>query len=238
MIKERVSIIWGTKKNGIIPHEISGKFFNELNRNHPLTQLTQKTGAHYAILNHQSHGTTGHVIHDQESDRDRLLHKEGDFLITNQTKIALGILTADCLPIVIYDEEKHVIGLIHAGWKGALQGIIEKAIDTLKKEFLIDPSSLIVLCGPAAQICCYEVKDDFYKHFENIPHAQNCFEKRDNKIFFSLSAYTNGILDQYNIPHNQRDFSEHCCTVCNIDYYSYRKDNKTQYRNITLVSLK
>jgi YfiH family protein len=238
MIKERVSIIWGTKKNAIISREISGKLLTDLSKDNPLIKLIKKIEANNVILNHQVHGITGHIINNQENIYHPLLHKEGDYLITNQTKIALGVLTADCLPIILYNQEKHVVGIIHAGWKGAIQGVIQKTIDTLKKEFLIDPISLIVLCGPAAQICCYEVKDDFYERFKNISEAQHCFEKRDSKIFFSLSAYTNGILDQYNIPHNQRDFSAHHCTVCNVDYYSYRKDNKTEYRNITLVSLK
>lgn len=238
MIKKHLSIIWGTKKNAIIPEAVTGFSVNELDRNHPIIQLQEQVGAHSIIFNHQVHGTIGHIIHNKETIGTTLLTEEGDFLITNQPGIALGILTADCLPLIMYHPEKHLVALIHAGWKGAVQGVIQKAIDTLKKEYAIDPASLTVLCGPAAQACCYEVKDDFHTHFKDDPNKPNSFETREGKLFFSLSGYANGILDSYGIPTYQRDFSANCCTICSTDYYSYRKDKKTEYRNITLVSLK
>lgn len=238
MIYNRLSIIWGTKENAIIPDSVKGSTILSLNKDHVLVQLQEKIGAHSIIFNHQVHRTTGHIITHTKDIPQTLLTTEGDFFITNQPGIALGILTADCLPLVLYSREKHVVSLIHAGWKGAAQGIIQKAITSLKTEFSIDPATLDVLCGPAAQICCYEVKDDFYHHFKNDPAATNCFEQRDHRLFFSLSRYTNALLDIYAIPQNHRDFSSHYCTICTDKYYSYRKDKKTEYRNITLVSLK
>lgn len=238
MIKNRLSVIWGTKTTAIIPKAIIGLSPADLDKNHPIIQLQKKVNAHSVILNHQVHGIIGQVIHNKETIPATLLTQESDFLITNQPGIALGMLTADCLPLVMYHPEKHVVALIHAGWKGTIQKVIQQAIVTLQKEYALDPATLKILCGPAAQVCCYEVKDDFYSHFKNDPHAHNCFEKRGNKLFFSLSVYANKILDDYKIPRNHRDFSAHCCTICNTDYYSYRKDKKTEYRNITLVSLK
>jgi len=238
MIKHRLSIVWGTKKSAIIPNSIKGYPLASLENNHPLIQLQKEIGAHSVVFNHQVHGTVGHNITHTNEIPQTLLTTESDFLITNQPGIALGILTADCLPLVLYSPEKHVVSLIHAGWKGAVQGIIQKAITTLENDFSINPATLTVACGPAAQVCCYEVKNDFYEHFKNDPNAKNCFEQRDNKLFFSLSRYANALLDAYNIPAEQRDFSAHCCTVCTDKYYSYRRDKNTEYRNITLVSLK
>ncbi len=58
----------------------------------------------------------------------------GDALITSKSKYALGILTADCAPVFIFDPKKNIISAIHAGWKGAYKKIIYKSIDELKKK--------------------------------------------------------------------------------------------------------
>lgn len=238
MITNRLSIIWGTKESAIIPEPITGLSIKDLEPQHPFFMLQQKIGTNALVFNHQTHGTKGHIIKDYSDIHPTLFTKESDFLITHKPGIALGIVTADCLPLILYDHTQHVVALIHAGWKGAVQGVLQKTIRALEKVYTTDPSTLTVICGPAAQVCCYEVKEDFYSHFKDDTCALNCFEQRDNKLFFSLSSYTNAILDTYNIPTEQRDFSAHCCTVCTDNYYSYRKDKKTEYRNITLVSLK
>lgn len=235
---DKIAIIWGDKKNAIIPQLISGKSLADLEPNHVIIQLKNQIGTHSIAFNHQTHGTAGHIIHTISDICPRFFTQEGDFIITDQPHIALGILTADCLPLILYDPEHHVIALIHAGWKGAVQGIVQQTITTLQKNFNSNPTQLHIWCGPAAEWCCYEVQDDFYTRFKDDRYANNSFDKRDNKLYFSLSHYVQAVFDTYTIPVIQRDFSANCCTICSSEYYSYRKDKKTEYRNITLVSLK
>ena len=69
-------------------------------------------------------------------DMENILQKKkliGDALITDQKKVIIGVLTADCVPILIYDKKNNIIGCIHAGWKGAFGGIIENTISKIKK---------------------------------------------------------------------------------------------------------
>ena len=69
---------------------------------------------------------------DKETDFDKIRHVPADAVITNINGIGVGILTADCSPILAYESESGFILAIHAGWKGALAGVCENALNSLK----------------------------------------------------------------------------------------------------------
>ena len=114
---------------------------------------------------------------------------KGDSLVTNRKGIALGILTADCAPILIYDPVNNLIGAIHAGWRGAYKKIVS---NTLKK-FKFKGSNfkdLIVVIGPCISKKNYEVKCDFFNKFiTNEQSNKKFFNYKNNKMYFSLSDY-------------------------------------------------
>ncbi len=101
--------------------------------------------------------------------------KLGDALITKEKKVIIGILTADCVPILIYDKKLKVISAIHAGWKGANKGIVEKVIKYLLKNGS-EPKNLIAAIGPCINQKNYEVKKDFINKFLK--------QSKKNEIFF------------------------------------------------------
>jgi len=114
---------------------------------------------------------------------------KGDALITNVKNIAIGVLTADCVPILIYDKNLKVISIIHAGWKGAYIGIIKKVI-----KFLINNGSnyrdLIAVIGPSILQKNYEVQKDFKDKFLKKDKQSKIFFKLiKNKTYFSLNKY-------------------------------------------------
>ena len=114
---------------------------------------------------------------------------KGDSLITGKKGIALGILTADCAPVFIYDPINNLISALHAGWKGAFKQIISKTI----KKFKIKGSNLndlIVVIGPCISKNNYEVKRDFLiKFIAKEKSNKNFFNYKNNKIFFSLNDF-------------------------------------------------
>ena len=114
---------------------------------------------------------------------------KGDSLITSKKGTALGILTADCAPVFIYDPINNLISALHAGWKGAFKQIISKTI----KKFKIKGSNLndlIVVIGPCISKNNYEVKKDFLNKFiVKEKSNKNFFNYKNNKIFFSLNDY-------------------------------------------------
>ena len=101
---------------------------------------------------------------------------KADAIITNQKKIPIAVLTADCVPILLYETEKNIIAAIHAGWKGAFKGITNKVIN-----FMIQKGcrrdKIIAAVGPCIGPQNYNVKENFKKKFLK--------RNKENKIFFS-----------------------------------------------------
>ena len=111
------------------------------------------------ILLNQIHSNIVHKIN--KIPKKKL---KGDSLITNKKGIALGILTADCAPVFIYDPVNNLISALHAGWKGAYKKIISKTLKKFKsKEVILN--DLIAVIGPCIGKNNYEVKKDFLNKF-------------------------------------------------------------------------
>jgi YfiH family protein len=80
-----------------------------------------------------------------------------DGLFTERAGIALGVMTADCVPILLVAPEARVAMAVHAGWRGTLAGIAAVAVETVRRELDVSPRSLLVALGPSIGQCCYEV---------------------------------------------------------------------------------
>tara|TARA_B100000787_G_C16111387_1_gene258217 strand:- start:107 stop:868 length:762 start_codon:yes stop_codon:yes gene_type:complete len=112
-----------------------------------------------------------------------------DAIITEKKNFPIAILTADCVPLLIFDKKRKMIAAIHAGWRGAYNGIIQKVIRFMlnkgcKKE------DMVVAIGPSISIKSYEVKKQFKSKFikkdkKNIKF----FKSKNNKIYFDLPSY-------------------------------------------------
>ena len=112
---------------------------------------------------------------------------KGDALITNVKNIAIGVLTADCVPILIYDKNLKIISVIHAGWKGAYIGIIRKVIKFLIKNGS-NAKDLIAVIGPSISQKNYEIQKDFKDKFLKKDKQNKIFFKLiKNKTYFSLN---------------------------------------------------
>ncbi len=110
---------------------------------------------------------------------------DSDAMLTKNNSIALCVLTADCAPILIYEENKKIVGCIHAGWKGAINGIIENTIKKLE-EIGGNSKKLVACIGPCIGQNSYEVKDDFYSMFVKKSKANNSFFKKNEKNSFNF----------------------------------------------------
>ena len=114
---------------------------------------------------------------------------KGDALITNVKNIAIGVLTADCVPIFIYDKNLKIISVIHAGWKGAYREIIKKVIKFLIKNGS-NAKDLIAVIGPGISQKNYEIQKDFKDKFIKKDKQNKIFFKLiKNKTYFSLNKY-------------------------------------------------
>ena len=105
------------------------------------------------------------------------------------------MLTADCAPLIIYDPKKIVVSVVHAGWKGAYRGIVQKVVNYLVKKGS-KKKDLVSVIGPSISVSSYEVKNDFYKKFLRQSKKNKVFFKLIRKrMFFDLKKYiTNQLL--------------------------------------------
>lgn len=114
---------------------------------------------------------------------------KADAVITNQKNLPIAVLTADCVPILIYDNKKRIVAAVHAGWKGAFKGIIDKVIKFMVKKGC-SLKNITAAIGPSISVKNYEVKDDFMKKFIKKDKKSLKYFKIDNsKLYFDLSQY-------------------------------------------------
>jgi hypothetical protein len=102
---------------------------------------------------------------------------QGDALITRERGVLLVVQTADCIPILLADAKHRAVAAVHAGWRGTLRRIAEKALGHMKMEFGTRPEDVIAALGPGIGQCCYEVGSEVAKEFQaQFPKAREWFE--------------------------------------------------------------
>ena len=113
----------------------------------------------------------------------------GDAIITNKSNTPIAVLTADCAPILMFDNSNKMIAAIHAGWKGAYKGIVKRVLNfMIKKGSSVDNITAVI--GPCISLKSYEVKQDFIEKFIKKDAKTKVFFKRiKNKNYFSLNEY-------------------------------------------------
>ncbi|MBN2653859.1 MAG: peptidoglycan editing factor PgeF [Nitrospirae bacterium] len=146
----------------------------------------------------------------------------GDAVVTGQKDILLGVKTADCVPILLYDKKRHVAAAVHAGWRGTAASILKKTVDLLKIDFQSDPLDILMAIGPCIRQCCYTVDIDVIDAVSAATGDGDYCMQRDGKYYIDLQSANRqqAILSGMNKDHIQV-IDE--CTFCNPDkYFSYR----------------
>ena len=134
----------------------------ERNRSRLLLALNAANGKKSwpLITLRQVHSDLIHVIQSQPNQP-----LAGDGLITNLPNIALAIQTADCFPILLVDPKHKAVGAFHAGWRGAIQRIVEKGLGLMRREYGTLPRDVYAAIGPGIGKCCYEVGEELKEKF-------------------------------------------------------------------------
>ena len=175
------------------------------------------------IIPKQVHGNTVAVV------SDKITKIEADALITNKSGILLSIQTADCVPIFILDPKKKAIGLVHAGWKGSIEGIAKSTVEKMKKFFAVQPKNCLIGIGPSIGPCCYQVGKDVIEKLRNsIKNWRNFVAgTAKGKWYLNLRLLNKEMLFEAGCKEENMTIS-HLCTSCRSDFFhSYRRDRKT-----------
>ena len=151
-----------------------------------------------------------------------------DALITNKKGICIGVLTADCVPILLYDPVKSVIAAIHAGWRGTVAGIVNRVINRMVDSFQVHPSDIIAAIGPSISGTNYqvgpEVVDQFRSAFAMDDQLIFSHFTADGRANLDLWACNRQILLNCGVPGDHIEIAGICTFGQNDHFFSARKE--------------
>lgn len=196
-----------------------------------ISDMISKFGLISLLILDQVHGNDGYVI-TQDNMYMPFKSEVGDYLITNQRNIGLGVLTADCLPIIFVDNITGAIGIAHAGWRGSVKNIALITLERMQQQCGTKIADVSVFFGPCAKVCCYEVQPDFRNNFTD---DNAFFIQRGRQLFFDLPLLNANLLYAIGLPKTAMNEQYNCCTICNDDYFSFRRQGEAAGRNVSVV---
>jgi len=188
----------------------------------------------------------------------------GDGLVTCTPRVLLGILTADCLPVILLDRKRRAVGVFHAGWRGTVKRIVEKGVGEMQRWFGSRPQDLNGAIGPGIRGCCYEIGSEVRSSFESqFEYASALFRETKErneihekypllfltarapghselptKIFLDLAEANRRQLLNSGVP--ARNISDMgLCTSCRVDqFFSHRAEKGVTGRMMALVGIR
>ena len=180
------------------------------------------------VLN-QVHSDQIFLLKDEQKTPEQIATIKADAIITHLSEIPIGIFTADCLPILIYDPRHRVAAAIHAGRKGTCQNIVNKTIISMNREYGCRPGDLVAGLGPGIGGCCYEIDETCLDTFKNKIPFEPPFVKNRGNGKFSLDLYAINTWEM-NISglFSKNIFQSDECTYCSpMNFFSYRREGQT-----------
>jgi len=194
------------------------------------------------VLSDQVHGTTIKIVTEDDGGKGLtkpLDYKEIDGLVTNIKGLMLFTFYADCVPLFFLDKVKKVVGVAHAGWRGTVQKIGEKMIDTMKNVYSSNPEDILVGIGPSIGSCCYSVKYDVYQKFSEILSSVDEILVKNSLDTWKLDLWeaNKKILEENGILSRNITISRLCTSCNNHKFFSYRKEKGNTGRMAALIKL-
>ena len=133
-----------------------------------LESLKSLLGVSQVFMPHQVHGTEVLRVKQSVPWEGMADDFEGvDAMITDVTGICIGVSTADCIPVLLYDEAHHAAAAIHAGWRGTVKRIVKKTVESMHDSFGTRPEELQAVIGPGISLESFEVGDEVYQQFQD-----------------------------------------------------------------------
>jgi YfiH family protein len=196
-----------------------------------------KSNSKKIILLNQVHGNKFCYINKNSKPNNNKL--EGDALVTDKRNVPVAVLTADCAPILMYDENTRMIAAIHVGWKGAYKDIIKKVVKFMIKKGC-SPKNITTAIGPCISVNNYEVRHNFIKKFiKKDRNNKKFFKKTKNKNYFNLNKYIYFQLKSLNIK--KIDVINKDTFNIKNNFFSARRSigrNENDYgRNISIIMI-
>ena len=206
------------------------------NRKMIASLLHSKNDLHFIVAN-QTHSDNIKVIETKKTKGWESLVDavaDCDALITNEKNVVLTILTADCVPVLLFDREKKVIAAVHAGWKGTKEKIVVKTVLKMKEIYGCEPKDISAGVAPSIGACCYEVGEDVAKHFFDTPDG---YIQKGEKYMLDLPFINRKQLLDLGLEDENIEMSD-VCTACEVErFFSYRKEQGCSGRFMSMIGM-
>jgi polyphenol oxidase len=161
--------------------------------------------------------------------KDELM--ETDALISSEKGICIAVMSADCVPILLYDKKNNVCGAVHSGWKGTVARILEKTLHEMNKQFGTEGKDVIAGIGPSVSQPAYEVGEEVVhavrQSFSNA--ADLMIALPANKAKLNLWDANKIQLTEFGVPEKQIEISDLCTVLNNNYFFSARKGDSGRF---------
>ncbi len=192
----------------------------------------------------------------------------GDSLLTDQAGFLLSVRSADCLPVLLVDPRHRAVAAVHAGWRGALERLVEKTVGETRRLFGSRPQDLLAAIGPSIRVCCYEVGEEVVEAFRGRFKKPDAFSiepppgdmpgaparpfslsflsaqlpgrgaGKTRKFRLDLVAVVRDQLQSAGVIRSNIQVSD-LCTACRTDlFFSYRKEGSRTGRMMAVIGIR
>jgi len=159
---------------------------------------------------------------------------EADGLVTSAPCACVGIVTADCVPILMLARRARAVAAVHAGWRGAAAGVVEAALDHLRATFGVEPRDVEIAMGPAIGGCCYEIGPEVRAAFvaRTGDVTRDAWTRGADRDLLDLRAAIGLLARRAGVVHVAVLGP---CTRCDGGYCSYRRDGGDAGRQVSFI---
>ena len=206
-----------------------------------LCQLLQIDNRHL-LMPHQVHLTEIAIIDDDFlclGDDERQQRLEGiDAIMTDRAGVCIGVSTADCIPVLLYDGAHHAACAIHAGWRGTVSRIVEKAVQAMVQTYGSKPCDLQAQIGPGISLDSFEVGDDVYDTFAQAGFDMVAISQKRAKWHIDLPACNKLQLMAMGVKPERISVSDICTYKSHDTFFSARRLGINSGRIFTAILMK
>ncbi len=196
------------------------------------------------VTGRQAHGDRVRIVDRSDMGRGALSIEEAipgtDALATREIGVPLMIYTADCVPIVLYDPNEHVVGLAHAGWRGTVKNVAGALVREMAQAFDANPADFRAYIGPSIGSCCYEVGEEVVGAWNatDVPDHMSAVSQPRERYHFDLWRANTLELRSAGVRTENIELAG-ICTKCHADqYFSRRAGNGHRGLFATIVELR
>ena len=146
-----------------------------------------------------------------------------DAVMTDVPQLCIGVSTADCIPVLLYDSTHRAVSAVHAGWRGTVLRIVQKAVEAMRDTYGTAPADLQAIIGPGISLDSFEVGDEVYDQFLSAGFDMQPISRRDAKWHIDLPMCNRLQLMEAGIPADHIQMTN-ICTYQQYDrYFSARR---------------